>query len=170
MSPFEALMLENLYDSVTSPWISFESVRIDAPPPMVSPSLACIELPLLTLVKLSPPNSAPALNTGLTSTAFDVAGTVAAITKARVVKDLSTILPVILCSPLDRAAGTRTRSGQSIAYALCAPEEEAQAHEDPSAGGVYSFAVVVRRAAMKVHVFHPHPEPVRAQQHAEDAL
>src|SRR6266487_2171320 len=129
MSPFEALILENLYDSVTSPWISFESVRIDAPPPMVSPSLACIESPLLTLVKLSPPNSAPALNTGLMSTAFDVAGTAAAITKARAVKDLSTILPVILCSPLDWAAGTRIKNGRSIAHPVAAGNRLRIVHE-----------------------------------------
>src|SRR5207247_4328246 len=97
-------------------------------------------------------------------------GTAAAIINASAVNDLSASLPVILCSPLDRAAGTRTRNGRSIAYALCAPEEEAQAHEDPSAGGIYSFAVVVRRTGAKGHVFHPHPEPVRAQQHAQDTL
>jgi hypothetical protein len=62
-----------------------------------------VEPPLLpftpTVTTVSPPKPKPALMIGLTSAAFDIAGTQAAITKTRAVKDSSALLPVILCSP-----------------------------------------------------------------------
>src|SRR6266571_959056 len=116
MSPFWAWIVKNLYEAASSTSSSFESVRIEAPPPTKIPSLALIDLEELpppvtpTDTTVSPPKSKPALMIGLTSTAYDARGAAAAITKARAVKDLSTLLPVILCSPFGWAAGTRIKT------------------------------------------------------------
>src|SRR5437899_5802429 len=104
MSPFCAWIVENLYEAESSTSRTLESMRIEAPAPKKTPSLALIDfeelLPPVTSTEttVSPPKSKPALMIGLTSAACDPEGAAATIAKARAVKDTSDNLPVIFFS------------------------------------------------------------------------
>src|SRR6266853_2882564 len=105
MSPFCAAMVENLYEADSSTSSSFESMRIEAPPPTKTPSLALIDFEELpppvtpTETTVSPPKSKPALMIGLTSAACEHTGTAAAEINAKTGKDFRIALRVIVVSP-----------------------------------------------------------------------
>src|SRR5882672_11646512 len=105
MSPLLALIPANLYDRVTSPSKALSSDRIDAPPPRKSPwpavSFLLSLLPPLvgTEIRVSPPSSAPILNAGLTSTAYDGAE---ASASTSTYLDLAMLFPPLVCKAKSR--------------------------------------------------------------------
>src|SRR5258706_14910753 len=120
MSPLLALILSNFQPIVTSVSMSFESARIEMPPPTYNNSLALIDsdepLVNVAVASLSPPKSNPALNTGLISAACDTKGTAATSMNTSPGTAFNIALPVIFFSPLSWAAGPEQSYGHAIAY------------------------------------------------------